>query len=444
MYPTYQFTAPSSSGGSIASANYDSPLSGLSSGSRDTSTSPPSPDELAQTLGLDDWKDWIDFHDGESDQAAAQPTFFPVLDPQLPVSSPLEFVNLPQAEGLSKAPLLDPLAGVDLSTFPFAATHLPATPTLGGAQAGFLPLQSIPEVAPFTAVPKAPSNFDLAPPLASDAAAFAADDASRLPSKKRKLGSTHEGSASPEEPLDGGDRGSTERNAAHNTVERRYRNRLKDMIATLRDHIPSLQNMDPNEADRGLANQSVTKGLVLTQATQYIVELEARNKKLLDENAMLQRQVMVLGKLNGQLRAQCAALQRPGGGGGGGAMSKVMVGGLAGMLAMQGFSTAETSSDRPTGRGLFAVPVHLLQQGVRYLHGYRLPLIGDAVHLGSAVSLLRGVLLLSAAVYLFLPWVFSAAARPGRPPPRHDGWRHQARPVCRRSANPHSSRRRRG
>lgn len=226
-----------------------------------------------------------------------------------------------------------------------------------------------------------------------------------LPSKKRKLDPFDE-EGSPQPPL-------SQRGLAHNTVEKRYRNRLKDMIATLRDHIPSLQNLDKNGGERGAAGQSVTKGIVLSKAKDYIIELQACNKRLTEENSTLKKQVMVLGKLNVQLTMKTADSRRSTGG----AVSKVMVGGLAGMLATQGFNTPEQSNDMPSGRGLFALPADLLAYITRSFHSHHLSLLTNSEHMEAGLSVLRGVLLVSAVVYIFLPWIFDALA-PKPPPPK--------------------------
>ena len=263
-------------------------------------------------------------------------------------------------------------------------------------------------------------------PIELDPTAFGTGEAANgLPTKKRKLAPTDEGSSS-DTPNAG--RASLERSQAHNTVERRYRNRLKDMIDTLRDHVPSLQQMGNDDGDRGASGQSVTKGLVLSKATQYILELEASNKKLVSENGTLKKQIMVLGKLNGQLTAQSAERGRPRGGG---AVNKLMVGGLAGMLAMQGFNTAEQPNDTPPGRGLFALPINLLTPLRSFLNNQHVTLLTNSTHFDGAVSLLKAVLVVSAVVHIFLPLVFGILAP--KPPASKTAQTTQSRPSDQQS-----------
>ena len=81
------------------------------------------------------------------------------------------------------------------------------------------------------------------------------------------------------------------RRRTHNAIEKRYRTRLNDKIAELRDRIPGLR-VHPTEASDGhymqsAANpagdsnsQKINKAKVLEKATEYIQHLEACNRRL--------------------------------------------------------------------------------------------------------------------------------------------------------------------
>ena len=92
----------------------------------------------------------------------------------------------------------------------------------------------------------------------------------------------------------------------------------------------------------------------------------------------------------------------------GGYFGKLMVGSLAGLMIVQGFSEAEQETDTPGARGLMALPTHFLRTLSRGLHsmlevnfqGYHLP-ASQTIHY-LQYSLALGLLL-----YIFLPSLFS-------------------------------------
>ncbi|KAH8896184.1 hypothetical protein GQ53DRAFT_743496 [Thozetella sp. PMI_491] len=191
---------------------------------------------------------------------------------------------------------------------------------------------------------------------------------------------------------------------AHNIVEKRYRDRLTDMFAALQDAIPHLKK-EKTRNQAGLA----TKTRVLAGATQYIRDLQACNEKLTEQKELLGKQVLALGKLNREL-------MMPGrSSGGGGAASKLMVGGLAGMLAMQGMHTEQQSNETTSGRGLFSIPVHLLTRLTQPFQHISAS-IGGSPSLSNGVALFKSFMLLLAALYIFLPAVFRALTRPPAAP----------------------------
>lgn len=81
------------------------------------------------------------------------------------------------------------------------------------------------------------------------------------------------------------------RRTAHNAIEKRYRIRLNDKIAELRDSIPSLRAHPPTNYDghddefvdrmcEGATVNKVNKANVLEKATEYVKHLESCNRRL--------------------------------------------------------------------------------------------------------------------------------------------------------------------
>ncbi|CAK7198543.1 hypothetical protein SEUCBS139899_001206 [Sporothrix eucalyptigena] len=94
---------------------------------------------------------------------------------------------------------------------------------------------------------------------------------------------------------------------AHNDIERKYRTNLKDRIAELRDAVPSLRTIPENSVDDGDgegegSNQAgrapkVSKGTVLTKATDYIHHLEKKNKAIMQQHQELSRRLQAFEQL---------------------------------------------------------------------------------------------------------------------------------------------------
>ncbi|KAI0408334.1 helix-loop-helix DNA-binding domain-containing protein [Xylaria palmicola] len=92
--------------------------------------------------------------------------------------------------------------------------------------------------------------------------------------------------------------------AAHNDIERKYRTNLKDKIAELRDAIPSLRAIPEDDDPTSPAGSSrtapkVSKGTVLTKATEYIHQLERRNRSVAQKNEELARRLQAFEQLVG-------------------------------------------------------------------------------------------------------------------------------------------------
>lgn len=78
---------------------------------------------------------------------------------------------------------------------------------------------------------------------------------------------------------------------------------------------------------------------------------------------------------------------------------KLMVGSLAGLMIMEAVRQEEVNNESPEGRGLFALPLHLLGQ---LSHGLDFHLMGYHVHTSLKVLLLLGTVL-----WVFIPSLFS-------------------------------------
>ncbi|TLD28289.1 hypothetical protein PspLS_03719 [Pyricularia sp. CBS 133598] len=89
---------------------------------------------------------------------------------------------------------------------------------------------------------------------------------------------------------------------AHNDIERKYRTNLKDKIAELRDAVPALRTIPENEEDVEDVGQpsrgpKVSKGAVLTKATEYIHYLEKKNKMIVQQHQELSKRLQAFEQL---------------------------------------------------------------------------------------------------------------------------------------------------
>ncbi len=82
----------------------------------------------------------------------------------------------------------------------------------------------------------------------------------------------------------------------HNDVERKYRTNLKDRIAELRAAVPALQAQQDVESDgtSSHAAPKVSKGTVLSKATEYIQQLEQANRAMANEHQQLMERLHTL------------------------------------------------------------------------------------------------------------------------------------------------------
>jgi len=151
---------------------------------------------------------------------------------------------------------------------------------------------------------------------------------------------------------------------AHNMIEKRYRTKLNERIATLRDAVPSLRakamsskiNDDDDDDDNegGATTSRMNKATVLSEARDYIRDLEKRVKLLGDVNDELKQRLETYEKLasmGGQ--PQNIAYANENHTYHNNLMPRLLVGSLAGLVAANEMS----SHNMRHGRGLFAVPI---------------------------------------------------------------------------------------
>lgn len=102
--------------------------------------------------------------------------------------------------------------------------------------------------------------------------------------------------------------------SAHNMIEKRYRSNLNDKIAELRDAVPTLRSgYNSTTADelKGTyvpLSRKLNKATILSKATEYIKSLQSKNKKLIEENKILQKR---LSEYTSVIQASLTAPSQP-------------------------------------------------------------------------------------------------------------------------------------
>ncbi|KHJ32426.1 putative sterol regulatory element binding protein sre1 protein [Erysiphe necator] len=90
-------------------------------------------------------------------------------------------------------------------------------------------------------------------------------------------------------------------------------------------------------------------------------------------------------------------------------MGKVMVGTMAALMILEGFSEEEQSSESPVGRGLFAVPMHILSF-IKFL--FKMPLeiniFGYQSSSYEVIWFFKFILIFSSVLYVILPQMFTS------------------------------------
>ncbi|KAH7312356.1 hypothetical protein B0I35DRAFT_480817 [Stachybotrys elegans] len=108
------------------------------------------------------------------------------------------------------------------------------------------------------------------------------------------------------------DKGKSADRLAHNDIERKYRTNLKDKIAELRDAVPNLRDSNSGD-DEGSGNQGtakLSKGTILMKATEYIQQLERRNKSIIKEQQQLARRLQAFETLLNATATQSFAVPK--------------------------------------------------------------------------------------------------------------------------------------
>ena len=209
---------------------------------------------------------------------------------------------------------------------------------------------------------------------------------------------------------------------------------------------------------------------VLSKATEYINHLEKRNKRLLDENAAQKARLAAFETLfrsgsmginpnpmnntfqyppdyvtpghsptqepqgmmpvpddvrrlqvnmNPQIyqvpqehyRRPMQQPNEPNGWQNGGYFGKLMVGTLAGLMVMEGFSEAEQQDGSTDSRGLFALPTQLLHSISRGVHNsFNVSLMGYHSPASQTLYHFKSLLVIGALLYVFLPSLFNSNA----------------------------------
>jgi hypothetical protein len=94
---------------------------------------------------------------------------------------------------------------------------------------------------------------------------------------------------------------------------------------------------------------------------------------------------------------------------GGGYFGKLMVGSLAGLMIMEGFTEAEQSEETPAGRGLAALPLQFLKSLSQTVHSsLDLKVMGYHVPADKSLAYMKLFLVFGTLLYIFLPSIFSS------------------------------------
>ena len=97
---------------------------------------------------------------------------------------------------------------------------------------------------------------------------------------------------------------------------------------------------------------------------------------------------------------------------GGNYLGRLMVGSLAGLMIMEGFSEAEQDTDTPGARGLFALPIELLRSLRQTLYSsMNLNILGYRVSASQTLGYLKVFLVLWALLFAFLPAIFASTPK---------------------------------
>ncbi|KFZ08945.1 hypothetical protein V502_09049 [Pseudogymnoascus sp. VKM F-4520 (FW-2644)] len=398
---------------------------------RDSATAwHPSPrDTTTETTSFFDWNNWEDWSQWDGD--------YGLLNSPSPLATN-DGTSYPV--GLPHSATGEAIAPIDRNSsdggLPIGRTHVPLSESLL-PPADFMPqwteeylnLDFLGESQPSTVAdtclsPQFARSSQTSPLHSSDltdqslcstsskrwASAASPEPSHNLPNKKRKPSvSEDEAGSTP-----AGRKRLLGAKSAHNIIEKRYRTNLNDKIDALGKRLPNLQakykknhqssghneDEDENVYDHhGPKGQKINKAVVLTEAADYIRELEERIKKHNDQMSTMQIRLDVFKALAAArspeidtgrrqdpiqwrgIRGNAADIQyqantaiinqasppsrdvRPVGRQNtsrGGYMSKLMVGSLAGLMVMHGLGENDQAYDGPSARGLFSLPTEYI------------------------------------------------------------------------------------
>ncbi|KAK4461804.1 helix-loop-helix DNA-binding domain-containing protein [Cladorrhinum samala] len=140
-----------------------------------------------------------------------------------------------------------------------------------------------------------PGSKPVSPPhLSASQSRASGSTSTNLPKRQGSMSTSNDKTKEKSKPVPG-DR------TAHNDIERKYRTNLKDKIAELKDAVPALRTIseEGEEDDGGQPSKTpkVSKGTVLTKATEYIHYLERRNKQIVQQHRELSRRLQAFEQL---------------------------------------------------------------------------------------------------------------------------------------------------
>jgi hypothetical protein len=99
-------------------------------------------------------------------------------------------------------------------------------------------------------------------------------------------------------------------------------------------------------------------------------------------------------------------------GGGGGYFGKMMIGSLAGLMILEGFSESEQQAETPNARGLFAIPTHVLGVIARSIQSSTsINVLGYHSTSADTLAFVKLMLVIGTMFYVFLPSFFEPKSK---------------------------------
>ncbi|KAK1758304.1 helix-loop-helix DNA-binding domain-containing protein [Echria macrotheca] len=251
--------------------------------------SPISPVLSTGSFGIstaDDFSSW-DALDHETEPEVFKGSLFPAI-PDLgrsmtPAVNPMDLTIQPAATGGYRSAF----QGLSKQA-PVFPSPQPAAVALSPAQQPKLAL-AIPDKAPAVATrDKQPAKRTQTNGIKRKSSSSSSEEDERWP--KRTSPSPSPADAQPQ------------KKTAHNMIEKRYRTNLNDKIAQLREAVPSLRSGASRfgngleDGDEGFMDEDfgglapvpkLNKATILSKATEYIMQLEQRNRSLETENSAI-------------------------------------------------------------------------------------------------------------------------------------------------------------